>query len=74
MTSIDKDLHRKLRRVFRYGVTAESLARYEPAILRNLEIYFSELTKTKDRQGWSAEGNMRQWSKLLLICHASINS
>jgi hypothetical protein len=63
MTSIDKTLHHNLRRVFRSGVTAESLARYEPALLRNLEIYFEQLTKSKDSQGWSAAGNMRKWSE-----------
>jgi hypothetical protein len=63
MTSIDKNLHHNLRRVFRYGVSAESLARYEPALLSNLEVYFSELTKSKDREGWSLASDMRKWSK-----------
>lgn len=63
MTSIDKTLHHNLRRVFRSGVSAESLARHEPAILRNLAVYFSQLTKTKDREGWSAAADMRKWSE-----------
>ncbi|KAF2794311.1 benzoate 4-monooxygenase cytochrome P450 [Melanomma pulvis-pyrius CBS 109.77] len=62
MTSIDKTLHHNLRRVFRSGVTAECLTRYEPAILRNLEVYFSELTKVKDAEGWSAAADMRSWN------------
>jgi hypothetical protein len=62
MTSIDKQLHHDLRRVFRSGVVAESLAKFEPAIIRNLEIYFSELTKTISADGWSASADMRRWS------------
>ena len=62
MTSIDKKLHHNLRRVFRSGVGADSLALYEPAIVRNLEVYFSQLTAAKDSEGWSASGNMRKWS------------
>jgi hypothetical protein len=64
MTSIDKTLHHNLRRVFRSGVTTDFLAQYEPAILRNLNVYFSELTKVKDAQGWSTANDMRKWSKL----------
>lgn len=63
MTSIDKGLHHNLRRVFRSGVTAEYLARFEPAVLRNLEVYFSELGKTNDPDGWSMAADMRRWSK-----------
>ena len=63
MTSIDKTLHHNLRRTFRSGVGAESLAMFEPAILRNLAVYFSELTKVKDAHGWSSISDMRIWSK-----------
>ena len=66
MTSIDKNLHHNLRRVFRSGVTAENLARYEPAILRNLTVYFSQLTKAKDGEGWSTVADMREWSMLFI--------
>ena len=62
MTSIDKTLHHNLRRVFRLGVSAEALALYEPAVLRNLKIYFSQLTKSKDAEGWSSPSDMRAWS------------
>ncbi|KAF2726593.1 benzoate 4-monooxygenase cytochrome P450 [Polyplosphaeria fusca] len=65
MTSIDKKLHHNLRRVFRSGVGADSLALYEPAIVRNLEVYFSQLTAAKDSEGWSASGNMRKWNLYL---------
>lgn len=64
MTSIDKTLRRNLRRVFRAGVTAENLVRYEPAILRNLMVYFSQLTRTKDDEGRSTAADMRGWSML----------
>ncbi|KAI0017192.1 benzoate 4-monooxygenase cytochrome P450 [Xylariomycetidae sp. FL0641] len=62
MTSIDKSLHHDLRRVFRLGVGADSLARYEPAILRHLDIYFSELMKSPGADGWSRPADMRKWS------------
>ena len=64
MTSVDKTLHHNLRRTFRSGVGAKSLALFEPAILRNLEIYFSELTRKKDAKGWSSASDMRAWSRL----------
>lgn len=64
MTSIDKALHHNLRRTFRSGVGAKSLALFEPAILRNLKIYFSELTRKRDANGWSSASDMRAWSKL----------
>lgn len=63
MTSIDKTLHHNLRRVFRLEVSAESVAYYEPVIIRNLEVYFSQLTKIVDPEGWSAPADMRKWSK-----------
>ena len=63
MTSIDKSLHRNLRKVFRAGVTTEYLSRFEPAILRNLEVYFSQLMKVVDKEGWCAAGDMRRWSE-----------
>ncbi|KAI1208163.1 benzoate 4-monooxygenase cytochrome P450 [Annulohypoxylon truncatum] len=65
MTSIDKTLHHNLRRVLRSGLTTESLARYEPAILRNLKIYFSQLTQERDGEGWSSTGDMRKWNLCL---------
>jgi cytochrome P450 len=65
MTSIDKTLHHNLRRVFRSGVTTEFLARYEPAILRHLDIYFSQLTSSKSSDGWTHPADMRKWSKLI---------
>lgn len=64
MTATDKSLHHKLRRTFRIGVSSESLSAYEPAILRNLEVYLSELTVVKDSEGWSSPADMRAWSKL----------
>ena len=64
MTSIDKTLHHNLRRVFRSGVTADCLAAYEPAILRNLDVYFSEINKVQDSKGWSTAADMRAWSEL----------
>ncbi|KAI5917751.1 benzoate 4-monooxygenase cytochrome P450 [Camillea tinctor] len=65
MTSTDKTLHHNLRRVFRSGVTTESLSQYEPAILRNLEIYFSQLTKPTCSDGWSTAADMRKWNLCL---------
>ncbi|KAH8719241.1 benzoate 4-monooxygenase cytochrome P450 [Phaeosphaeriaceae sp. PMI808] len=65
MTSIDKTLHHNLRRVFRSGVTTDSLARYEPAILRNLEVYLGQLTKLKDINGWGVANDMRKWNLYL---------
>ncbi len=62
MTSIDKTLHHNLRRVFRSGVGAEDLARFEPAILRNLKVYLCELQREKDAEGWSSAHDMRKWS------------
>lgn len=63
MTSIDKTLHRNLRRVFRSGMAVDVLARHEPAVVRNLEIYFGELLRDRDAQGWSAAADMRIWSE-----------
>ncbi|KAI1357426.1 benzoate 4-monooxygenase cytochrome P450 [Xylaria arbuscula] len=65
MTSIDKDLHRNLRRVFRSGVSSECLARHEPAILRNLKVYFSQLIRNIDSAGWSEGSDMRKWNLYL---------
>ncbi|KUI60902.1 Isotrichodermin C-15 hydroxylase [Cytospora mali] len=65
MTSIDKTLHHNLRRVFRLGVGADSLARFEPAIIRNLKVYFSQLTKVVDQEGWSPSADMRKWNLYL---------
>ncbi|OTA88155.1 hypothetical protein M434DRAFT_374900, partial [Hypoxylon sp. CO27-5] len=65
MTSIDKSLHHNLRRVFRSGIGTESLARYEPAITRNLKIYFNELQKEQSPEGWSAPSDMREWNLCL---------
>jgi len=65
MTSIDKSLHRNLRKVFRAGVTTEYLSRFEPAILRHLEVYFSQLMKVVDKEGWCAAGDMRRWNLCL---------
>ncbi|TGJ81757.1 hypothetical protein E0Z10_g7012 [Xylaria hypoxylon] len=65
MTSIDKDLHRNLRRVFRSGVSAECLAQHEPAILRNLRIYFSQLLQTTYPEAWSHASDMRKWNLYL---------
>ncbi|KAI1170282.1 benzoate 4-monooxygenase cytochrome P450 [Nemania sp. FL0916] len=65
MTSIDKDLHKNLRRVFRSGVTTECLVRHEPAILRNLKIYFSQLVQLTDFDGWSHASDMRKWNLYL---------
>lgn len=62
MTSIDKTLHHNLRRVFRLGVGADSLARFEPAVIRHLRVYFSQLTKDVDSGGWSSPADMRKWS------------
>jgi hypothetical protein len=62
VTSIDKTLHHNLRRVFRSGVGADALAQYEPAILRNLTIYFSEITKARQPDGWTTAADMRKWS------------
>lgn len=74
MTSIDKGLHHKLRRVFRSGVTTDFLAQYEPAVLRNLIVYFSQLTEAKDAEGWSAAGDMRKWSRLAkFLCTRNIS-
>ena len=70
MTSIDKTLHHTLRRTFRSGLTSEYLARYEPAILRNLEVYFAELTRIKDGEGWTAPADMRAWSKFVYLWNA----
>lgn len=64
MTSIDKTLHQNLRRTFRSGVGAESLAQFEPAILRNLAIYFSQINRDTDSHGWSTPCDMRKWSEL----------
>ncbi|KAI2601768.1 benzoate 4-monooxygenase cytochrome P450 [Hypoxylon sp. NC1633] len=65
MTSIDKSLHHRLRKVFKIGVTSESLARYEPAITRNLEVYFDEIQKERDAEGWSVARDMREWNLCL---------
>ncbi|ROW11831.1 hypothetical protein VPNG_04908 [Cytospora leucostoma] len=65
MTSIDKTLHHNLRRVFRLGVGAEALATFEPAVIRNLKVYFSQLTKVIDGEGWSPSANMRKWNLYL---------
>jgi hypothetical protein len=62
-TCIDKTLHRNLRRVIRNGLSNDLLALHEPAILRNIEVYFSELTEVKDSEGWSLPSDMRAWSK-----------
>lgn len=64
MPSIDKTLHRNLRRVVRSGLGADFLSRFEPAILRNLRVYFGELRKGEDPDGWSPAANMRKWSTL----------
>jgi hypothetical protein len=65
MTSIDKSLHRNLRKVFRSGVTVEFLTKFEPAILRNMGVYFSQLMKDVDGEGWSMAKDMRRWSECL---------
>ncbi|KAM4065027.1 cytochrome p450 [Hirsutella rhossiliensis] len=65
MTSIDKTLHHNLRRVFRSGVGADYLARFEPAILRNLKVYFGQLQREMDADGWSAAADMRKWNLCL---------
>lgn len=62
MTSIDKTLHHNLRRVFRLGASTASIARFEPAILRNLKVYFSQLTDVTNMEGWSHPADMRKWS------------
>lgn len=62
MTSIDKELHHNLRKVFRSGLGANFLARYEPAIVRNLGVYFGELQRHRDADGWSSAADMRKWS------------
>ncbi|EQL03528.1 benzoate 4-monooxygenase cytochrome P450 [Ophiocordyceps sinensis CO18] len=65
MTSIDKTLHRRLRRVFRSGLGADFLARHEPAVVRNLRVYFGELQRDRDAQGWGAAADMRKWNLCL---------
>lgn len=62
MTSINKTLHHNLRAVVRSGLGADYLTRFEPAILRHLKIYFGELQKNQDPDGWTAAANMRKWS------------
>ncbi|EFY88297.1 hypothetical protein MAC_05638 [Metarhizium acridum CQMa 102] len=65
MTSIDKTLHRNLRAVVRSGLGADFLSRFEPAILRHLKIYFGELQKNQDPDGWTAAADMRKWNLYL---------
>ncbi|KAH0594228.1 hypothetical protein MHUMG1_08067 [Metarhizium humberi] len=65
MTSINKTLHHNLRAVVRSGLGTDYLTRFEPAILRHLKIYFGELQKNQDPDGWTAAANMRKWNLYL---------
>ncbi|RCI16290.1 hypothetical protein L249_1855 [Ophiocordyceps polyrhachis-furcata BCC 54312] len=62
MTSIDKPLNQRLRRVFRAGTGAKQLAKFEPAILRRLKICLDQLQVDN---GWSRSADMRRWSLCL---------
>ncbi|KAI1824019.1 benzoate 4-monooxygenase cytochrome P450 [Xylaria intraflava] len=65
MTSRDKTLHQNLRRVFRNGLVAESLSLYDKAVIRHLEVYFSQLTRESNEGGWSPPADMRIWNLCL---------
>lgn len=70
MTCIDKGLHHDLRRTFRSGLGADWLSRFEPAVPRNLDVLFGQLTAPGelDAEGWSRTADMRKWGELEVSC------
>ncbi|KAI0476354.1 benzoate 4-monooxygenase cytochrome P450 [Xylariaceae sp. FL0804] len=65
MTSIDKKLHHNLRRVFRSGVGAQSLALYDKAVVHHLEVYFAQIMGSEKPKAWSQPADMRKWDLYL---------
>jgi hypothetical protein len=62
-TSIDKNLHRALRSTMLLGFSPASLKKFEPAILKNLETYFSKLLHGRpENGGWALAKDMNKWS------------
>jgi cytochrome P450 len=63
-TSIDKDLHKVLRRTVSSGFNSDSLKQFEPAILKNFNAYFTKILEDSRyaEDGWSALQEMNHWS------------
>ena len=63
-TARDKDLHRDLRRNISSGFSNANLIKFEPAVIRNLDIYFRKvITDVEVEDGWTAPRDMHSWSK-----------
>ena len=62
-TCIDKTMHRSLRHTVVSGMSASSLKRFEPSILKNVAVYFHELLEgPRSEEGWSQARDMNSWS------------
>ena len=62
-TCIDKTMHKSLRHTVVSGMSASSLKQFEPSILKNIAIYFSQLLEGPHLEdGWSQARDMNLWS------------
>ena len=62
-TAIDKSLHKNLRRDFKSGLSASSLKQFEPAVIKNLDVYFQKILEgPRVSDGWSQAKDMNSWS------------
>ena len=62
-TAINKQLHKSLRHDFTSGLSASSLKQYEPAVMRNLGVYFQKMLEgSRVNYGWSQAKDMNLWS------------
>ncbi|CRG83867.1 putative cytochrome P450 4d21 [Talaromyces islandicus] len=63
-TSIDKELHRSLRNTLLLGFNANSLKKFEPAILKQLEILMDKILQGRKDQGkWGPAMDMNSWNQ-----------
>lgn len=62
-TSIDKELHRSLRNTLLLGFNANSLKKFEPAILKQLDILMDKVLQGRKHSGtWGPAMDMNGWS------------
>lgn len=66
LTIIDKNVHRRRRKVINQGLSPEMLTRFEPAMVEHVEIFCDQLSKDGSdvREGWTKMKNVKDYCKL----------
>lgn len=63
-TAIDKEMHRRKRKVLAQGLSDDALKKFEPALLACLEKFCEKLCESQDNsEDWTKAKNMTDWCK-----------